>query len=110
MSDPDPQPGRARTGMLEVRCAKCGRSTAADANQCSVCGSRLYVFCRKCNEVNLRSATTCEKCGERLHHSVWWKWRRRWENTRPKVRPLEVFLLVVAVYVAYKLIVRLAEY
>lgn len=94
----------------QVRCAKCGRSNNASLRYCTNCGGKLYISCKQCRHRNVRASNHCEKCGTRLHHSLFRKLSRRLNaRNRFKITPLELVLLVLAVYFTYKVIVRIAE-
>ncbi len=94
----------------EVTCAKCGRRNPARTNMCQQCGARLYISCHHCGHSNLRAASHCTECGNRLHRSLWRRMRKRLFGRNPKITPLQILLLIVFVFFAYKVIVYLAEY
>jgi hypothetical protein len=115
MSQPPPDAteirGAARKGVL---CYKCEHLNSAELKSCGYCGARLYINCKHCGETNQRVVTRCVGCGRRLHRS-WWKSRlRKLEKAvlgrRQRITLFQVVLLVLAVYAAYKVIVRIVEY
>ena len=92
-----------------VACHKCEHLNPVGSRCCSLCGDHLYVTCHSCGHTNERARSRCPECGHRLHRSLWRKLRRKLLPRNTKVKPWEVGLLVVAVYVTYKLIVKLSE-
>jgi len=92
-----------------VQCAKCGHSNRRGPSACEECGAHLYVICHSCGHRNQRALTQCDKCGERLHRSFL---RRLFKKLAPKkalVKPVHLLMLVVTVYLAYRIVVRLVE-
>lgn len=98
------------TRKKDLDCAKCGHSNAGGLNHCTSCGARLYISCHNCGHSSARIATRCGKCGSRLHRSFWRRLEKRFFGSRAKITPLQIFLLVVVSYMAYKVIIYLAEY
>ena len=97
-----------RAEMLE--CSKCGHLNKRPCNTCSECGAHLHVVCHECGHRNERIADECVECGKRLHRSLWRRLEKKLFKRNPKMNVWQFVLLVVAVYVAYKIIVKLAEF
>ena len=95
----------------DVPCAKCDELNPSDKHVCRVCGAHLYVSCHNCGQINPRVSPRCSQCGQRLHRSFVRKWQKKFfTKTRGKISPFQIALLVIAVAVAYKIIVMIAEY
>ena len=94
-----------------VTCAKCHHVNLSTVKACESCGSRLFITCHHCGRRNDRVAPACSHCGHSFRRSAW---RRLWKKLAPAGRRrLTVFqgmLLVLAVWVVYEVIVRLAEF
>ena len=75
-------------------------------------GSDQSLFCAKCGEPNARHSNTCFACGEcgkRLHRSLWQKLEKRVFKRGTKLTSFQIGLLIVAVYITYRIIVKLAQ-
>jgi hypothetical protein len=108
MSEPVSMPKQAKEER-EVTCAKCEHVNPPGARRCVRCGEHLFISCHRCGEKNERFRTRCASCGQRLHRSVWRRWRKKLFPERMKIKPFEIVLLIVAVIVTYKVIIKLAE-
>lgn len=94
----------------EVVCAKCRHPNTDGSKVCSSCGARLYVTCHKCGHRMERVLARCSHCGQRLHRSTWRRLQKQFFPDQRKYKPFHFVLLVVMVYLAYKIIIRLVEY
>jgi Double zinc ribbon len=90
-------------------CAKCGESNARHSNTCFACGAHLHIVCHHCGHRNPRIAQHCGECGRRLHRSLWQKLEKRVFKRGTKLTSFQIALLIVAVYITYKIIVKFAE-
>ncbi len=93
-----------------VECAKCGRENRRGIKTCKVCGAHLYVKCLSCGHRNQRVLTQCDKCGEAMHRSAWKRWMKRLTPKKAMVKPVHFLMLIVTVYLAYRIVVRLANF
>lgn len=100
---------RPTSGEIIV-CGKCGHENKPHTSSCADCGAHLHIVCHQCGHRNLRSAAACVECGKRLHRSFWQKWSKRLFRRQADAAPLQIALLIVAVYFGYKLIVWLSRY
>jgi predicted amidophosphoribosyltransferase len=102
-----PVPNRTHADATKgVLCAKCDHLNPGGSTACEYCRSALFEHCRHCGKTVRRTAHRCEFCGHHTRpkarrHSRLWRlaftgWRR--------ITLWQVALLVVAVYVAYKLV------
>ncbi|MCL5097573.1 MAG: zinc ribbon domain-containing protein [Candidatus Omnitrophica bacterium] len=99
-----------RRHRCDVQCAKCEHLNPRRSNVCSECGAHLYVHCHHCGHRNQRMHEHCTHCGRLLHRSFWQRWRKKLLPFKRKAIVWQVPLLVVAVFLAYKIIVKLAEW
>jgi predicted amidophosphoribosyltransferase len=95
-------------GTEELICPKCQHPNPAEAVICTGCQKQLYIFCGHCGEPNFRGNTRCSKCDVQLHQSRYERWRMA--KARKWVKYAQVILLVVAVFLTYKVIVKVAEF
>ncbi len=102
-------PAASAGAQRMVACHRCEHLNPVDSHRCSLCGDHLYVTCRFCGHKNERARSRCTECSHRLHRSLWRKLRQKLLPKNSKVKPWEVVLLVVAVYVTNKIVVKLAE-
>lgn len=99
------------TKIQGVACPKCEHVNSAEKHTCRRCGAHLYVSCTKCGARNPRVRSSCLDCGQRLHRSRWSSLDRRFSRlTRGKVKLMHIFLLILGIALAYKVVVYLAEY
>lgn len=110
MSDSDSFPVPERKSEKEIVCAKCRHSNKSGSNTCTNCGSRLYVTCHQCGHRAERAQNRCSHCGQRLHRSAWRRLQKRLFPDQRKYQPFHFVLLFIMVYIAYKVIIKLAEY
>ncbi len=101
-----PKPANER-GIL---CAKCEHLNPGDTNVCSYCGAHLFVTCHHCGHRNQRAYSRCAHCRRRLHRSLIRKWYKWMFRGQAKAKPLHFVLMIIVVFIAYKIIVHLAEY
>jgi hypothetical protein len=106
-SDAATLPGASVRGIL---CAKCEHLNPAGRHHCEYCKASLLIACKFCGQRNSRVDVRCAKCGHRLHRSPWRKWQRWLVAGHSRITWHQVVLLVVAVYVGYRVIVKIAEY
>ncbi len=99
------QPTEQRT----VTCFACEHPNPAETRRCERCGKQLYIICNDCGQKNERSRWECTKCGHRLHRTLLRRLRRKLLPKDSKIKPLEIGLLIIAVWVTYKIIVFIAE-
>jgi hypothetical protein len=99
-------PAQSAKGIL---CAKCEHLNPSGSNICSLCGGHLYVTCHRCGCRNPRVDSRCQQCGHRLHRSFWKHLRNKLIPERLKINWFQVVLLIVAVFIVYRLIVAIAE-
>lgn len=92
-----------------VRCAKCEYLNPHGSNVCGRCRAHLYVNCHHCGHRNQRAFALCAHCGQHLHRSLWRRWRKKLLPDDRLVKPWQVGLLILAVLLAYKIIVKVAE-
>ena len=90
-------------------CGKCGEPNARHGNTCFACGAHLHIVCHQCGHRNPRIAQHCGECGKRLHRSLWRKLEKRVFKRGTKLTSFQIGLLIVVVYITYKLIVKFAE-
>ena len=102
------QPGASGSdqGLL---CAKCGEPNARQSNTCFACGAHLHIVCHHCGHRNPRIAHHCGECGKRLHRSLWQKMEKRVFKRGTKLTSFQIGLLIVVVYITYKIIVKFVE-
>ena len=93
-----------------ILCAKCEHLNPANTSACTYCGSHLFVTCTHCGHRNQRAYSRCAKCKRRLHRSFVRKWYKKMFRGQAKAKPLHFVLLAIVVFVAYKIIIHLAEY
>jgi ribosomal protein L40E len=93
----------------KLQCAKCHAENPRHRNTCSACGAHLHILCHQCGHRNPRVANECAQCGKRLHRGLVRRIERRLFKLKPGMTVFQVVLLVVAVYVAYVILVKLAE-
>ncbi|HVY68750.1 MAG TPA: zinc ribbon domain-containing protein, partial [Verrucomicrobiae bacterium] len=103
-------PKAERRSKQDVLCAKCDHPNPYRANKCENCGAHLYVSCHACGLSNPRSRSRCVQCGHRLHRSAWSKIEKNlFRGKFRSVKPAHIILLVVVVFITYRVIVRLAD-
>lgn len=110
MNGNKPEASRQPTTGNGILCAKCDHLNPGGSNTCGFCGSHLHISCSKCGHRNARVLARCTQCGHRLHRSLWRRWQRKFLKNGQKVKPLYVALLIIAILVTYKVIIKLAEY
>lgn len=106
----DPESTSTGSTKPPVECAKCGHLNSAGTNSCVRCHSRIYIACHRCGHSNARVASQCSSCGHRLHRPFWRRLRRKLFGRNPKITPFQIILLLIFVFLGYKVIVYLAEY
>jgi len=107
-ANPASQSGKRHAGS-ELPCAKCGHVNPPGSNTCEQCQAHLWVVCHHCGYRNRRVDPRCVECGFRLHRSLWRRLSKKFFPNR-KIAAWQIVLLLIAVWVAYKLIVFFAEY
>jgi len=111
MTRPNKPKRDAADGESDQRlvCAKCKHANRKSRNVCSECGAHLHIVCHFCGHRNERIAAHCVACGKRLHGTLW----RRIEKTifrgSTKLQTWQIVLLVISVYVGYKIIIKVVE-
>jgi len=91
-------------------CAKCDHVNPSESNTCEACGSHLWVSCHDCGHRNVRAEARCVECGGRLHRA-WWKRVSKWfVPERKRFALWHAGLLAAGVWLAFKVIVYLAEF
>jgi predicted RNA-binding Zn-ribbon protein involved in translation (DUF1610 family) len=93
----------------KVQCAKCGHLNHRGGKVCSECGAHLYVICHACRHHNRRVLDLCDKCGEPLHRSFLKRWLENILPKKTRVKPVHLLLLVLTVYLAYQIVIRLVD-
>lgn len=93
-----------------VLCAKCEHLNPPGTSECTFCGAHLYVTCHACGARNSRVNARCSECHKSMHRSLWKKWSRKLAPKKSRYKVWHFVLLSIAVFITYKLIVRLAEF
>ncbi len=93
-----------------VQCHKCGAHNRPAGNRCDACGAHLWIACHHCGHRNVRSAACCGECGRRLHQSLAKRWKKKLFKGNQRIPPWQIILLVLAVWLVYRLIVFLATF
>ena len=103
----DSAPGGER--HRQFTCAKCDHVNPHEAALCSNCGSHLFLKCKECGHVNQRTSPSCTECGHRMRRS-WWdrKVAPKLRAPRRPITPVQILLLVIAIPVAFKVILFLS--
>jgi ribosomal protein L37E len=94
---------------IGVQCAKCGHENLRGNKACKECGAHLYVTCHVCGHRNQRVLTQCDKCGEGLRRSLWKRWMKKLTPKKAMVKPVHILMLMASVYLAYRIVIRLAN-
>jgi hypothetical protein len=102
--------GTMAPGPSGILCAKCEHLNPGSSHLCARCGSHLHINCPKCGSRNPRVLSRCSHCRHRLHRPAWQRWRRKFARGNQKLRLFHVVLLVLAVIITYKIIIKLVEY
>jgi len=103
------KPSLASSSDQSLFCAKCGEPNTVRSNTCFACGAHLHIVCHQCGHRNPRIAHHCGECGKRLHRSLWQKLEKRVFKRGTKLTSFQIMLLIVAVYITYKIIVKFVE-
>ncbi len=98
--------GSARRGVL---CAKCEHLNPPGLSRCEHCEAHLYITCHACSHSNQRVHSRCSKCGYELHRPLHRRLIKKWLKGKRGAMILQIILLIVAVFGAYKLVIRLAN-
>ena len=80
-----------------VLCAKCEHLNAYGTNECSRCGSHLYVSCVDCGHRVERVRSRCDSCGRRLHRSVLQRFSRKFFRRGLALTPTQIVLFIICV-------------
>jgi hypothetical protein len=96
---------RSDRGIL---CAKCEHLNVRGANQCSRCGSHLYISCVNCGHRTERVRTRCDHCGRKLHRGLFQRYGRR-IKANLSLTPLQVILFVIGIAIVFGFIVLVAS-
>lgn len=111
MTHSDPiKSGQKRRSTESVPCAKCQHVNPPGSNTCEECKAHLWVACHHCGHRNRRVDSHCVECGIRLHRSAFKRVSRKLFGTRRNIQIWQIAALVIAVWVAYKLVILFAEY
>lgn len=91
----------ARPGARGVLCAKCDFVNPHGSTKCEECESHLYIKCRECGAHTERFHSRCPECRRSLHKSFLEKMNSRMFNSRARVTPLQVILLLIFAALAF---------
>jgi hypothetical protein len=97
-------------GERGVLCAKCEHLNAPELHACERCGAHLYIKCNSCGHRNPRVRSRCGECGQRMHRTFWHKWEKKILGKQRKITLYQVIFVIIAAYVAYRIIVKIVEY
>jgi hypothetical protein len=111
MTQPNKSSEEAKKGenSRPLICAKCEHPNPKGRNTCSECGAHLHIVCHFCGHRNERIASHCVECGKRLHRTLWRRLEKRLFRGGSKLTVWQIVMLVIAVYIAYKVIIKLVE-
>jgi hypothetical protein len=91
----------ARPGAKGVLCGKCDYINPAGSSKCEECESHLYIKCRECGAHTERFHSRCPECRRSLHKSFFEKMNSQIFNSRARVTPLQLALLLIFAAVAF---------
>src|SRR5262245_45000883 len=111
MTHHDPaKPDQSRRSTEGIPCAKCQHLNPAGSNTCEECKAHLWVACHHCGHRNRRIDAHCSECAGRLHRSALKPVSTKRFGARRNITAWQIATLVLAVWVAYKMVIFFAEY
>ncbi len=99
----------AQQGAKGVLCPKCEHLNPRGLDKCEFCSTHLYIACPKCSARIGRVEPRCPECGNRIRLTPMQKFKHTVRKKLTRMNLLQVALLIGSVYVAWKVIVYLAD-
>ena len=97
----------ARPGAKGVLCGKCDLVNPPGAHKCEECESHLYIKCKECGAHTERFHTRCPECRRSLYKSFFEKMTSGIFNSRARVTPLQLALLLIFAAVAFYCVIMI---
>jgi hypothetical protein len=93
-----------------ILCAKCEHVNRLGDTNCGICGAHLYINCHACGTQNQRVNIRCSECKRSMHRSIFDADGKSKSFKKTRYKAWQFILLMIVVYVVYKIIVILSEY